>query len=419
MNKKRLKIVCAFLFMSSYPPTSDTLPFVGIKSKNMIETEPIVISDHPEYRILFKFEYDNKQKTSLRGHFIFLRRKSKNDKWPTETTYSRGDIPNGARVDFELKSKELGELFNQIEKISTLFEKTNKSNYYAVDQFFSKEDLLFLLDNNWILSDNEPELHQLLCQILNGSIEINSEILKILSNEKEALGSLISKYGNLTEIDEALKPIPPQSLELIQNATNIINLKNLKDEIDRRLAEEHDERDWHRFISNHHLILSQLFVLPVVKYEDEAKVGGGDFHKIGGVCDYLYKNNITGNITLIEIKSPDTKLMESTEYRSGIETFATTTELSGAVIQVNQYRTALIKGYFQKRIESGDEFETLNPQCILLAGTLSSLDKKGQRESFELFRSSLTGTTVMTYDELSARIQLIIDFIESSSSLEN
>lgn len=402
--------------MSLYPQTYDTLPYISSKSKNMIETTPILITEHSRYRILFKFEYDNVNNTSLRGHFIFLRRKGKNDEWPTETTYSRGDIPNGARVDFELKSEELEALFNHVEKIKTLFEKTNESNYRAVDQFFSKEDLLLLLNDNWVLSGKEPELHQLLCQLLDGSIQIDSEMLKILSNEKEALGSLISKFGKLSELDEALKPIPPQSLELIQNAANVINLINLKDEIDRRLTEKHDERSWHHFISNNHLILSQLFVLPVVLFEDEAKIGGGDFHSTGGVCDYLYKSKITGNITLIEIKSPNTKLMVSNEYRRGIETFAATTDLSGAVIQVNQYRTTLTKEYYQRRNQSNGEFETLNPQCIVLAGTLSSLNEKGQRESFELFRNSLTGTTVMTYDELSARIQLIIDFIESSSS---
>ena len=397
---------------------SDTLPLVYPVSKNMLNTDPIIISDHPKYRILFKYEFDKESNSYLRGHFIFLRRNSENDSWPTEITYSRKDIPNRSRVDFELKSEELAALFNQTRKVKNLLENSDSSYYYAVDQFFSKDDLLILLDNNWALKQNEPELYKLLCKLLDGSIHDFSNILYLSSDETMAFRSLISKFGKISEVSDAISHIPLQSLNLIQNASNIVNLNNLKDKIEQRLVEEHDELDWHKFISEHHLILSPLFILPVVLFDDEAKVGGNDFHKIGGVCDYLFENKITGNISLIEIKSHTTDLVESAEYRKGIPTYATTTDLSGAVIQVNQYRTKLLNTYYEKRVESGRVFKALNPQCIVIVGTLNGLNK-WQIESFELYRNSLSGTTIITYDELAARIQLIIDFITSSSDSAN
>lgn len=384
----------------------------------MLNTDPIIISDHPKYRILFKYEFDKDSNSHLRGHFIFLRRNSEDDPWPTEIYFSRKDIPSPSRVDFELKSDELAALFNQTSKIKDLLENTNSSYYFAVDQLFSKDDLLILLNNNWVLAQTDPELHKLLCNLLDGSIPDPSNILHLSSDEATAFRSLISKFGKISEISDALSHIPPQSLNLIHNASNIVSLTDLKDKIKQRLIEEHDEQDWHKFISEHHLILSQLFILPVVLFDDEAKVGGNDFHKIGGVCDYLYENKITGNISLIEIKSHITDLVETTEYRKGIPTYATTTDLSGAVIQVNQYRTKLLNTYYQKSVESGRVFKALNPQCIVIAGTLKDLNK-GQIESFELYRNSLSGTTIITYDELAARIQLIIDFITSSSDSAN
>ncbi len=394
---------------------SDTLPYVYSVSKTMLNVDPIIISDHPKYRILFKFEFDKESNSHLRGHFIFLRRNNENDPWPTETTYSRKNIPSPSRVDFELKSGELAALFNQTSKVKDLLENTDSSYYCAVDQLFSKDDLLILLKNNWALAQTNPELYELICNLLDGSIPDPSNILRLSSDEATAFRSLISKFGKMSEISDALSDISPQSLNLIHNASNIIGLSNIKNKIEQRLTEEHDELDWHKFISEHHLILSQLFTLPVVLFDDEAKVGGNDFHKIGGVCDYLFENKITGNISLIEIKSHTTDLVESTEYRKGIPTYATTTDLSGAVIQVNQYRTKLLNTYYEKRVESDRVFKALNPQCIVLAGTLNGLNEK-QIESFELYRNSLSGTTIITYDELVARIKLIIDFITSSSN---
>lgn len=108
--------------------------------------------------------------------------------------------------------------------------------------------------------------------------------------------------------------------------------------------------------------------------------------------------------------------MKSEPYREGIPTFAISEEVSGAVIQVNMYRTKLMHQYYQSRVESKTDYKMLNPQCIVIAGNLNSLSKEGQLDSFESFRNSLTKTTIITYDELSARIQLIIDFIESANS---
>ena len=161
--------------------------------------DPVVISDHPKYRILFKFEFDKESNSHLRGHFIFLRRINENEAWPTEITFSRKDIPNQARVDFELKSDELAALIDQTNKVKDLLENTNTSHYYAVDQLFSKEDLLILLKNNWVFAQNEPELHKLLCDLLDGSVPDPSNILHLPSDETTAFRSLISKFGKMNE----------------------------------------------------------------------------------------------------------------------------------------------------------------------------------------------------------------------------
>lgn len=122
--------------MNSEFSQSETVPSVYSLNGNMICTDPIIISDHPKFRILFQFEYDNVDKSNLRGHFIFLRRASEKDDWPSETTFSRGDIKSGEKIDFELKSDELSGLFHQIQAVNSLLKKLTILNIMLSDNFF-------------------------------------------------------------------------------------------------------------------------------------------------------------------------------------------------------------------------------------------------------------------------------------------
>ena len=90
--------------------------------------------------------------------------------------------------------------------------------------------------------------------------------------------------------------------------------------------------------------------------------------------------------------------------------------MTGAIVQVNGYRDDFLKEYYKIRDKQHQEFIALNPQCVVIAGNTEKLSDERLR-SFELFRSNLTGTIVITFDELCKRIQLVIDLIVQANIL--
>lgn len=55
--------------------------------------------------------------------------------------------------------------------------------------------------------------------------------------------------------------------------------------------------------------------------------------------DYTYKNNLTGNLVLVEIKKPKISLLRK-KYRN---TYSISSELTGAINQLLNYKSNLKK----------------------------------------------------------------------------
>ena len=93
------------------------------------------------------------------------------------------------------------------------------------------------------------------------------------------------------------------------------------------------------------------------------------------------------------------------------------TELSGSVMQVLDYKHSLQEQYLSLTQGQVGLFESFNPQCALILGNaaqeLSGADK---RKSFELFRHQLPGVSIFTYDELFAKMARLISVLEGKAS---
>ena len=59
----------------------------------------------------------------------------------------------------------------------------------------------------------------------------------------------------------------------------------------------------------------------------------------GNVCDFIYQNELSQNIALIEIKTPCTPIIGNS-YRA---TYSFSSEMSGAINQVLNYKDSLTK----------------------------------------------------------------------------
>ncbi|WP_438492090.1 Shedu immune nuclease family protein [Paenibacillus sp. IHBB 3054] len=168
------------------------------------------------------------------------------------------------------------------------------------------------------------------------------------------------------------------------------------------------ESDWHEFFVQNSWILSQCFAAPFLVFNDKAYVGGKNIsNKNGSILDFIYKNNLIDNIALLEIKTPTAHLI-GREYRNDI--CSVSSELTGSINQILNYKDKLQKEYFVNRYNSNINFSVLNPKCILIIGNLEKLNEI-ERRSFELFRADLKSIEIITYDELFEKINLLKDLI--------
>lgn len=192
---------------------------------------------------------------------------------------------------------------------------------------------------------------------------------------------------------------------MINNLKNILNLW-------QQNKENSSEEFWQNLFLENSIILSQVFSYPIILLEDSAYTGGKKIDNTGGhLVDFLLTNNLSQNTALVEIKTPKTKLLGSL-YRNGI--YNISTEITGAILQIFNYKDSFTKDYHRLNSESEKNFYAFNPQCMIIAGTWETeIIDPTQRKSFELFRNGLKDVQLITYDELFRKIQILIELLEA------
>jgi hypothetical protein len=179
-----------------------------------------------------------------------------------------------------------------------------------------------------------------------------------------------------------------------------------------------EEKFWEDIFRSNQLVLSQVFSFPVTIFQEQAYVGGkGVSNRGGSVTDFLMQNPVSENVLLVEIKTPESKLLGSS-YRETV--YSINNDLTGAVIQVSIQRDSLLKEYTRLACEERDnnerEFQALHPHCLVIAGNLEKEIKSSpkKRKSFELFRSGLKDVQIITYDELFYKIETLLRLLENN-----
>jgi hypothetical protein len=166
-----------------------------------------------------------------------------------------------------------------------------------------------------------------------------------------------------------------------------------------------DEGQWQQLLTNHSWVISQIYAQPILLIKDLAYVGGKSIRNTGGsVIDYLYANNLTGNVLMVEIKTPAATLLRP--YRGNVMSPAT--DLSGGVQQLLQARNSFEEEYRQLVGRSGEDLHVTSPRCLLIVGTLSNLGDDTARRSFELFRNNNRQVEVITFDELIGKAEQLV-----------
>lgn len=176
-----------------------------------------------------------------------------------------------------------------------------------------------------------------------------------------------------------------------------------------------DEGWWQNEFMVNSWVLPQVFGQPFVLLQGQAYMGGKRIENTGGhVLDFAYRNALTDNVALVEIKTPKTPLLGSAT-RQGIWAFSS--ELSGSVTQLLSYKDDLQKEYYERvgttRRAGGEHFEVFNPRCVLLVGNLSEQTSNDGEKArcLDLARNDFRSVELVTYDELLLRLDLLLSVL--------
>lgn len=363
------------------------------RSAMTADATPVVLSSTERFRFRFMpmlVDNQNNPEQSVRGKLL-LERKSKNEKYfPTDSVapcekVTRGSAKNGDWVEIELHSEETYNLFMGLKKLYDLSGCMNgipfgSARFAQIDSSFSSFLEVIQNDPSAARMIGEPQ---------------NFELIKILLQ-------LITQTSSHESLKNSLSSLANENLQALTTSASLEGLKRVE-ALMRENLDNGKEEFWQQKVFNENQwVLAQIFSCPCTIYAQKAFVGGKSLDNKGGnVCDFIYRNKMTQNVALIEIKTPCTAIVGK-PYR---ETYSMSLDMSGAVNQVLNYRDELQKNFstLTRDLEEADTVRAFSPKCVVVIGKISTLNAK-QQKAFELYRNSFNNLTIITFDELHQKI---------------
>lgn len=363
-------------------------------SKHSAVCSDIVVRDGEQTRIVFRPEIvDNPSNPAarVRGRFLY-QKKARGEAWQDFDAQPLTSLKKGEQFQLEIRSAELHSLLLELRALYRLHRD------HGVPQG-RKEFVLLERQMASLLVASKPELHQFLSAHSGDAVKTLQRVLRWLSESAVIAEQFADESSQLPELNA------------------LVGLANLRSvlKIWKENAESDDEEFWQRVFSKHAFILSQIFAYPVAIIQDKAYVGGKQIDNLhGNLLDFLGRVPSSGSAVLIEIKTPETRLLGK-QYRDDV--YPPSPDLSGAISQVLHYRESLlanlsdlIKG--RHALLTGTE-----PRCVVIAGNAAKqLIDDYRKGCFERMRERLFGVTIVTYDELFSRVAGLIELLEKADT---
>jgi hypothetical protein len=310
-------------------------------------------------------------------------------------------------------SQEPSKIVEQIELLKTAKSDTQPSDTQptddAIEEFLGLArklgiDSISRLMDFFVQENVEPIIYE---NILRQFLEISQ---KAGINVVSRLVDWITNTAKAKDIITILEKLEFNDLQKLNVAIELSSLKNVLS-IWRANQENDNEEFWQQTLSQNSFVFAQLFAFPVIIIEDKAYLGGkGISNRGGNIVDFLCANNLTRDTALIEIKTPQTKLLGS-QYRGDV--YNISSELSGSVIQVANYQRSLLQNYIILANHAEESFEAFNPKSIIIIGNIQNeLIEERKKKSFELFRAGLNDVQIVTYDELFGKVEFLIALLQ-------
>lgn len=234
-------------------------------------------------------------------------------------------------------------------------------------------------------------------------------IEELSSVERDALVEAVASES------AAIAAESPQKFQKLKRDIDLVSLDRLIEAYAEALEQGKAEPYWQAFFDDNAFALQQVFGAPMVSVRSGATVGGRGLSGSGDkIADYMFKNSLTNNVALVEIKKPTTQLLEAREYRQGV--FGPSKELNGAVSQVLDQAYNLTKNLPGLKESSRQwDLESYAISCFVVAGRTPPASDPVRQKSFELYRANSRSVTIVTYDEILERLRLLRDFLTPAS----
>ena len=215
-------------------------------------------------------------------------------------------------------------------------------------------------------------------------------IVQVVGDPRRAALSSSDQSAVVTAATLSVRPLArkePAALLKLSQEIEVVTLEQLVERIRKMMEKNSKESTWQTFLIENSFVLKIAFGIPIALVGGQQSVGGQHFSGSGTkISDIVIKAAASGNVTLVEIKTPNTPLLEKTPYRGDL--YSPSRELSGAVNQVLDQRYQLQKSITNLKDSSGEwELESYAIQGLVIAGQMPT--ERAQLKSVELFRNGL------------------------------
>ncbi len=333
-------------------------------------------------------------------------------------------------------TRDLSPIITELEKYPAIkkitISKTQETSFKRFQVIFNINDLknIYKIIRPFNVKQGEEKrkiTNNLLSKIFSSKFKkIDTKYIKgdlmefIVNKDLENNEMSVDDVANIVKIlPEEIKE--QQVVYKIEEKIELIKIKNTKKEFEKLSRQSTDsktlERRWHDFFKKNDWIFSHVLLLPVSIYDDEVYVGGKNANnRDGKVADFLYKNSLSDNACIIEIKTHQSRICNKTAYR-GTNIFELNGKFTGAINQSLMQKHKIQKDYavlLSEEKEKGiaDKFyNVFNPKIVLVVGSLSALSPK-QKTNFEIFRNSMPTIEIITFDEIGAKIDFFVNLIK-------
>ncbi|MBF4478289.1 Shedu immune nuclease family protein [Rhodococcus rhodochrous] len=235
-----------------------------------------------------------------------------------------------------------------------------------------------------------------------------ADVTELTKQEQDSLVNVLASAS------ASLARTRPEVFVKLHQDVEIANLDRLISSFEDAMSKKKEEGFWQKFFNNNAFALQQIFGTPMVNFQSTANVGGAGFHGGGGkITDYLFRNSLTNNVALVELKKPSTRLLNATEYRDGV--FTPSKELTGAVSQVMDQAYKLTMSFPVMKLSSRNlgDLEAYAVSCFVVIGSTPPTDD--EKKSFEMYRSNSRHVKIVTYDEILEQLKLLRQLLYPTS----